>query len=43
MDNTEQLKKLIKKLFALLYKCCPANLAKEMFTLEKEAKRLGVQ
>lgn len=42
MDNTEQLKGLIRKLFALLYKCCPANLAKEMFALEEEAKQLGV-
>lgn len=42
MDNTEQLKGLIRKLFALLYKCCPANLAKEMFVLEKEAEQLGV-
>lgn len=40
MDN--ELKQLIRDCIALLRKCCPSNLAKEMFALEDRAKQLGV-
>lgn len=43
MDNTEELKKLIKELIFLLHKCCPMYLAQEMHVLEQKAKQLGVK
>lgn len=43
MDNTDELVKLIKDLFKLLYKCCPGSFAQEMFILEKRAAQLGVK
>lgn len=43
MDNTEELKKLIKELILLLHECCPMYLAQKMYTLEQKAKQLGVK
>lgn len=42
MDNTKELKKLIKQLIKFAYKCCPSNFANELFALENKAKNLGV-
>lgn len=42
MDNTEDLKQLIRDLIKMLRKCCPASFSKEMFALEDRAKQLGV-
>ena len=43
MNNTEELKKLVKELIFLLRKCCPMYLAQEMYALEQKAKQLGVK
>lgn len=45
MDNTEELKRLIKELIFLLHKCRPMSmyLAQKMHALEQKAKQLGVK
>jgi hypothetical protein len=42
MDNTEELKQLIRDFINLMRKFCPTSFANEMFALERRAKQLGV-